>query len=91
MTWLLFFATQTLNPKWDEEFVFRVKPEEHKIVMEVFDENRLTRDDFLGMIELPLHGLLREHSNVNIPRKYYILRPRRLVFNPSLLNVNNFT
>lgn len=48
--------------------------------MEVFDENRLTRDDFLGMVELPLIGIPREHADVNIPRnKYYILRPRRQV------------
>jgi len=68
---------KTLNPKWDEEFIFRVKPSEHKLVMEVFDENRLTRDDFLGMVELPLAGLPRELPNTPIPRKYYILRPRR--------------
>jgi len=70
---------RTLNPKWDEEFVFRVKPTEHKLVMEVFDENRLTRDDFLGMVELPLAGIPCEHSEaqINIPRtRYYILRPR---------------
>ena len=58
--------------------MFRVKPNEHKLVMEVFDENRLTRDDFLGIVEIPLAGLPREHPDVNIPRKYYILRPRRL-------------
>ena len=40
---------RTLNPKWEEEFIFRVAPEKHKLVFEVFDENRLTRDDFLGM------------------------------------------
>ena len=45
--------------------------------MEVFDENRLTRDDFLGMVELPLTGLPKEHPDINVPRKYYILRPRR--------------
>ncbi|KRT85579.1 C2 domain containing protein, partial [Oryctes borbonicus] len=43
---------KTLNPVWDEEFIFRVKPAEHKLVLQVFDENRLTRDDFLGMVEL---------------------------------------
>ncbi|KAI9565597.1 hypothetical protein GHT06_009389 [Daphnia sinensis] len=67
---------RTLNPKWDEEFIFRVKPSEHKLVMEVFDENRLTRDDFLGMVELPLLGLPKELPDTSIPRKYYILRPR---------------
>ena len=39
---------RTLNPRWEEEFLFRVKPADHKLIMEVFDENRLTRDDFLG-------------------------------------------
>ena len=39
---------RTLNPKWDEEFLFRIIPNQHKLVFEVFDENRLTRDDFLG-------------------------------------------
>ena len=41
---------RTLNPKWEEEFMFRVKPNDHKLVLEVFDENRLTRDDFLGRL-----------------------------------------
>jgi E3 ubiquitin-protein ligase NEDD4 len=68
-----------LNPKWDEEFIFWVKPSEHKLVMEVFDENQLTRDDFLGMVELPLVGLPKELPDTTIPRKYYILRPRRYV------------
>ena len=26
---------RTLNPKWDEEFIFRVKPSQHKLVLEV--------------------------------------------------------
>lgn len=74
---MFYLFPQTLNPKWEEEFIFRVKPTEHKLVMEVFDENRLTRDDFLGMVELPLVGLPKELPDTNIPRKYYILRPRR--------------
>ena len=42
---------RTLNPRWEEEFLFRVKPADHKLMLEVFDENRLTRDDFLGKIK----------------------------------------
>lgn len=67
---------RTLNPKWEEEFVFRVIPEKHKLVFEVFDENRLTRDDFLGMVELPLVNMPKESEGRTIPQKYYILRPR---------------
>jgi hypothetical protein len=45
-------------------------------VLEVFDENRLTRDDFLGMVELPLSSLPKESEDRPVPQKYYILRPR---------------
>jgi E3 ubiquitin-protein ligase NEDD4 len=67
---------RTLNPRWDEEFIFRVKPTDHKLVLEVFDENRLTRDDFLGMVELPLTSMPREAEGRTVPNKFYILRPR---------------
>ncbi|RMB92544.1 hypothetical protein DUI87_31044 [Hirundo rustica rustica] len=32
---------KTLNPKWNEEFYFRVNPTNHRLLFEVFDENRL--------------------------------------------------
>ncbi|KAK9408642.1 E3 ubiquitin-protein ligase NEDD4-like [Crotalus adamanteus] len=32
---------KTLNPKWNEEFYFRVNPSNHRLLFEVFDENRL--------------------------------------------------
>lgn len=67
---------KTLNPRWDEEFVFRVKPPEHKLVLEVFDENRLTRDDFLGMVELPLNNLPREVEGRQLPHRHHRLQPR---------------
>ena len=36
---------RTLNPVWDEEFVFRVKPAEHKLVLKIFNEDKW-EDDF---------------------------------------------
>lgn len=54
-----------------------MKPTEHKLLLEVFDENRLTRDDFLGMVELPLVGIPKEHPGLSKTGMYYILRPRR--------------
>lgn len=70
---------QTLNPVWNEEFIFKVKAAEHKLVLQVFDENRLTRDDFLGMVEIPLANLPKEQENRAIAPKSYPLRPRRSV------------
>ena len=60
---------RTLNPKWEEEFMFRVKPNDHKLVLEVFDENRLTRDDFLGR---PRPALL--YCDLT---SFFLLRPSR--------------
>ncbi|KAK2513526.1 hypothetical protein Q9233_015479 [Columba guinea] len=38
---------KTLNPKWNEEFYFRVNPTNHRLLFEVFDENRLLSKHFL--------------------------------------------
>ncbi|EEB13366.1 E3 ubiquitin-protein ligase Nedd-4, putative [Pediculus humanus corporis] len=64
---------KTLNPKWNEQFAFRVKINEHKLVLQVFDENRLTRDDFLGMVELILPNLSVENAGRSLK---YPLQPR---------------
>lgn len=45
----------------------------------MFDENRLTRDDFLGMVELKLLNLPTERDGCTILSKTYPLRPRRSV------------
>ncbi|EDX10867.1 GD14715 [Drosophila simulans] len=70
---------KTLNPTWNEEFMCGVKPSEHKLVFQVFDENRLTRDDFLGMVELTLVNLPTEQEGRTIGEQSYTLRPRRSV------------
>lgn len=59
--------------------LFQVKPSEHKLVFQVFDENRLTRDDFLGMVELTLNNLPTEQDDSTISPQTYSLRPRRSV------------
>jgi hypothetical protein len=56
-----------------------VKPNEHKLVFQVFDENRFTRDDFLGMVELTLVNLPTEREGRVIQNKSYPLKPRRCV------------
>ncbi|XP_049877372.1 E3 ubiquitin-protein ligase Nedd-4 isoform X2 [Pectinophora gossypiella] len=76
-TFLTKTKKKTLNPVWNQEFVFRVKPAEHKLLIQVFDENRLTRDDFLGMVEVPLAGVAAESAAApRAPGVKYPLRPR---------------
>uniref|UniRef100_A0A2A4JUU4 E3 ubiquitin-protein ligase n=1 Tax=Heliothis virescens TaxID=7102 RepID=A0A2A4JUU4_HELVI len=79
-TFLTKTKKKTLNPTWNQEFVFRVKPQEHKLLIQVFDENRLTRDDFLGMVEVPLSSVPTETAAAARPNVVkYPLRPRRSV------------
>uniref|UniRef100_A0A182PSX1 HECT-type E3 ubiquitin transferase n=1 Tax=Anopheles epiroticus TaxID=199890 RepID=A0A182PSX1_9DIPT len=68
---------RTLNPIWNEEFVFRVKPNEHKLVFQVFDENRLTRDGFMGLVDLTLINLPHESEQRTVAPQRYTLRAKR--------------
>ncbi|XP_035904270.1 E3 ubiquitin-protein ligase Nedd-4 isoform X2 [Anopheles stephensi] len=68
---------RTLNPVWNEEFVCRVKPNEHKLVFQVYDENRLTRDGFMGLVDLTLINLPHETEGRTIAPQRYTLRPKR--------------
>ncbi|VDL11765.1 unnamed protein product [Hymenolepis diminuta] len=45
---------RSLNPEWNEEFYFRVNPESNRLIFEIFDENRITRDNFLGYVSISL-------------------------------------
>lgn len=67
---------KTLHPQWNEEFFFRVNQSVNRLLFEVFDENRLTRDDFLGEVELRLFSLPTEGPNVTIHAVYHMLKPR---------------
>ena len=57
----------------------QVKPQDHKLLLEVYDENRITRDDFLGQLEVPLTNLQSVPRTRTAPRhgKNYKLQPRR--------------
>ncbi|XP_041082693.1 E3 ubiquitin-protein ligase NEDD4-like isoform X4 [Polyodon spathula] len=69
---------KTLDPKWNEEFYFRVHPRQHRLLFEVFDENRLTRDDFLGQVDVPLQQLPTENPDIERPYTFkdFLLHPR---------------
>ncbi|CAH8821119.1 unnamed protein product [Trichobilharzia szidati] len=69
---------RSLNPIWNEEFIFRVNPSENRLVFELYDENRITRDDFLGVVTvfLPYLEIGTEGSGSRIMAKSFLLRPR---------------
>uniref|UniRef100_A0A3B3HLK6 NEDD4 E3 ubiquitin protein ligase a n=1 Tax=Oryzias latipes TaxID=8090 RepID=A0A3B3HLK6_ORYLA len=69
---------KTLDPRWNEEFFFKVDPKRHRLLFEVFDENRLTRDDFLGQVDIPLNQIPTENPSSERPYTFkdFLLHPR---------------
>ena len=49
-----------LNPIWLEHFTVKLDPDINVIVLELWDENRLTKDDFLGRAILSPETCFRE-------------------------------
>uniref|UniRef100_A0A3P9PXB7 E3 ubiquitin-protein ligase n=1 Tax=Poecilia reticulata TaxID=8081 RepID=A0A3P9PXB7_POERE len=63
---------KTLNPKWNEEFYFRVSS------FFFFISSHQTRDDFLGQVDVPLSHLPTEDPAMERPYTFkdFLLRPR---------------
>ncbi|KAL5105874.1 E3 ubiquitin-protein ligase NEDD4-like [Taenia crassiceps] len=72
---------RNLNPQWNEEFYFRVNPESNRLLLEIFDENRITRDNFLGLVSISLPQTeipVEEREDLSRTNaKPYVLKPRR--------------
>ncbi|VDM07541.1 unnamed protein product [Wuchereria bancrofti] len=68
----------TREPVWNEEFVFRVVRRDCVLTVQIFDERRITRDDFLGMVEIDLAQIHIPHELVGLPilETSYILSAR---------------
>uniref|UniRef100_A0A672IQ71 E3 ubiquitin-protein ligase n=1 Tax=Salarias fasciatus TaxID=181472 RepID=A0A672IQ71_SALFA len=79
---------KTLDPKWNEEFFFRVgeMPTTFTeallplVLMDVkkFSLRNLTRDDFLGQVDVPLNQIPTENPNTERPYTFkdFLLHPR---------------
>uniref|UniRef100_A0A4W5M8F9 E3 ubiquitin-protein ligase n=1 Tax=Hucho hucho TaxID=62062 RepID=A0A4W5M8F9_9TELE len=65
---------KTLDPKWNEEFFFRVSQMYGKKSI----VNVCTRDDFLGQVDVPLHQIPTENPNIERPYTFkdFLLHPR---------------
>ena len=48
---------RTLNPIWNETFEIDIDIMKHVLIIDVFDENRMTRDDFLGRVTIPMYNV----------------------------------
>jgi len=63
---------KNLNPVWNEHFTFDITPETLEIVLDMWDYDRFTPDDFLGRVVIPLYSLKNKHT----PAQWYQLQQR---------------
>ncbi|CAM4742945.1 unnamed protein product [Rotaria magnacalcarata] len=71
---------KTLNPVWNQDFLFRVDPIKHRLVFEIFDHNKLTKHEFLGMFSIDLHANIPYESAERLfPIKDYSLLKRSVL------------
>ena len=56
---------KTLNPVWHEFFWISITKPNMALVIDIFDENRITRDDFLGRVMLRLNAIQPDQDILN--------------------------
>ncbi|GJN15872.1 hypothetical protein PR202_gb02817 [Eleusine coracana subsp. coracana] len=65
----------SLNPTWDQEFSFLVGDGKDVLKLDVYDEDILSMDDFLGQVKVPLGDVLAA-ENLSLDTRWYQLLPK---------------
>jgi hypothetical protein len=64
-----------LNPTWDQEFSFLVGDIKDVLKLDVYDEDILQIDDFLGHLRVPLEDVLSA-DDLSLGTRWYQLLPK---------------
>ncbi|KAJ1268986.1 hypothetical protein BS78_07G175300 [Paspalum vaginatum] len=64
-----------LNPTWDQEFSFLVGDVRDVLKFDVYDEDILRMDDFLGQVRVPLEDVLAA-DDLSLGTRWYQLLPK---------------
>ncbi|KAK4259178.1 hypothetical protein QN277_005535 [Acacia crassicarpa] len=66
---------KSLNPKWDEEFSFRVDDLNEELHFCVMDEDKYFQDDFVGQLKVPVSHVFEEEIK-SLGTAWYSLQPK---------------
>lgn len=66
---------KSLNPRWDEEFSFRVDDLNEELVVSVMDEDKFFNDDFVGQLKVPM-SLVFDEEIKSLGTAWYTLQPK---------------
>ncbi|PKA60318.1 C2 and GRAM domain-containing protein [Apostasia shenzhenica] len=66
---------KSLNPWWDEEFIFQVGDLREELTISVLDEDKYFSDDFLGQVKLPLSKVM-DSEDLSLGTTWYQVKPK---------------
>jgi Ca2+-dependent lipid-binding protein len=66
---------KNLNPKWDEEFSFKVDDLKEELLISVMDEDKFLIDDFVGQLKVPM-SLVFDEEIKSLGTAWYSLQPK---------------
>ena len=66
---------KSLNPKWDEEFSFKVDGLKEELVVSAMDEDKFLIDDFVGQLKVPI-SLVFDEEIKSLGTAWYSLQPK---------------
>ncbi|PNY12309.1 C2 and gram domain-containing protein at1g03370-like protein [Trifolium pratense] len=66
---------KNLNPKWDEEFSFKVDDLKEELLISVMDEDKFLIDDFIGQLKVPM-SLVFDEEIKSLGTAWYSLQPK---------------
>lgn len=66
---------KSLTPSWCEEFSFKVEDLKEELVISVFDEDKFCKDDFVGLVNIPVSRVL-DADGKSLGTAWYTLQPK---------------
>jgi Ca2+-dependent lipid-binding protein len=82
---------KSTNPVFNCDFLFNVVPSEQKLVFELINENRITRNDSLGKVTIPLDNsriIISNENEANARNKIDFPLEKKSLFNKSKGKLN---
>ncbi|XP_013706477.1 C2 and GRAM domain-containing protein At1g03370 isoform X2 [Brassica napus] len=67
---------KNLNPKWGDDFTFRVDDLKDELVVSVLDEDKYFNDDFVGQVRVPVSQVF-DAENQSLGSVWYPLLPKK--------------
>lgn len=60
---------RNLNPTWDQSFYFDVRNRDKEVKLRIYDWDKYSKDDFLGMLSIPITPLIEGERSMTVTKE----------------------